>query len=82
MIVIDTSIIVKWFSEEKFTEEALKIREKIRNKEEVGVFPDLLLYELSNALRYNPNFGEDDVKKAIKSILEMDMRSSTLTRIS
>lgn len=73
MIVIDTSIIVKWFSEEKFTEEALKIREKIRNKEEVGVFPDLLLYELSNALRYNPNFGEDDVKKAIKSILEMDM---------
>ncbi len=79
MIVIDTSIIVKWFSEEKYTEEALEIRENIRHKHEVGVFPDLLLYELSNALRYNPNFEEDDVKKAIRSILEMDMEIINLT---
>ncbi|MFW5904364.1 MAG: type II toxin-antitoxin system VapC family toxin [Candidatus Saliniplasma sp.] len=79
MIVIDTSVIVKWFSEEKHTEEALKLREKIRNKKEIGVLPDLLLYELTNALRYNPNFDEDDVKDAIESILEMDMDIITLT---
>ncbi len=79
MIVIDTSVIVKWFSEEKHTEEALKLREDIRNKKEIGVFPDLLLYELTNALRYNPNFDEGDVKDAIGSILDMDMEIITLT---
>lgn len=35
MIVLDTSVIVKWFSEEEFTEKALKIREEIRNEQEI-----------------------------------------------
>jgi len=32
MIVLDASVIVKWFSEEEHTEKALKIREKVRRK--------------------------------------------------
>ncbi len=34
MIVLDASVIVKWFSEEEHTEKALEIREKVRRGEE------------------------------------------------
>ena len=30
MIVLDASVVVKWFSEEEHTEKALEIREKVR----------------------------------------------------
>ncbi len=79
MIVLDTSVVVKWFSNEKHTEKALDIRKRIRNKDEIGVFPDLLLYELSNALRYNPNFDEKDVIDALESIINMDMEIVNLS---
>ncbi len=61
------------------------MRDKFVNREINILCPDLILYELSNALRYNPNFDVDDVKLAINSILEMDLNiivplSSTINR--
>jgi len=35
--------------------------------------PDLLLYELANSLRYNPNFDEADVEQAVTSLFDMDI---------
>ncbi len=32
---------------------------------------DLILYEVSNALRFNPNFNEEDVTEAINSLFDM-----------
>ncbi len=68
MFVLDASVIVKWFNQEDFTEKSLGIREKFLEGEIKIVVPDLLVYELSNALRYNPNFRENEVKEAIDSI--------------
>ena len=51
MIILDASVIVKWFSEEEHTEKALEIREKVRRGEERVIVPDLLLYELSNLIQ-------------------------------
>jgi len=34
---------------------------------------DLLFYEISNALRYNPHFTESDVKDALQSIYDMEL---------
>jgi predicted nucleic acid-binding protein len=31
MIVLDASVVVKWFSEEEFTEKALELRERVKN---------------------------------------------------
>ena len=61
MIILDASVVVKWFSEEEYIDNALEIREKIRMGEERVVVPDLLLYELANALKYNPRFDANDV---------------------
>ncbi len=73
MIILDASVVVKWFSEEEYTDKALEIRERIRMGEEKVVVPDLLLYELANALRYNSNFDANDVSDALTSIFDMDM---------
>lgn len=71
MIILDASVVVKWFSEEEYTDKALEIRGRIRMGEEKVVVPDLLLYELSNALKYNPSFDDNDVCDALTSIFNM-----------
>lgn len=73
MIILDASVVVKWFSEEEYTEKALEIRERIRSGEERVIVPDLLLYELANALKYNPNFDVIDVGAALLSLFDMDL---------
>lgn len=71
--------VIKWFSEEEYTDKALQIREIIRSGDERAVLPDLLLYEVANALRYNPQFNENDVSEALDSILGMGMDIVTPT---
>jgi predicted nucleic acid-binding protein len=67
-IVLDASVAVKWFNQEKSTNIALKIRElHINNKLRIHA-PDLLLFEVINALRWKPDFDEEDVKKAHNSL--------------
>src|SRR3989344_7651798 len=73
-IVIDSSVAVKWFKEETNTAEALKLREGHIKGEFILAAPELLLYELSNALRYNPDFGSEDVAKAVEEVMELQLR--------
>jgi predicted nucleic acid-binding protein len=71
--VVDASVVVKWFSEEEGTEEAIRLREEHVEGKCILSAPDLLVYELSNALRYKPNFDEDKVERAIADILDLQM---------
>ena len=38
------------------------------------VAPDILVYEVTNALAYNPLFNKDKVNMAILSLYEMDIK--------
>ena len=69
--VIDSSVAVKWFSREAGTEAALVLREDAFSSKCRLEAPDLLLFELANALRFNSRFNADDVKLALGSILDM-----------
>jgi predicted nucleic acid-binding protein len=71
--VLDTSIVIKWFSEydEDDLQKALDLRYKILEGRCFVVVPDLLFYELSNALRYNPHFTADDVAEAVNTVMDM-----------
>lgn len=71
MYVLDASVVIKWFSEEEYTDKAVKLRDDFFKGENELVVPDLLLYEVSNALRYNPNFDETDVVEAVGSLFDM-----------
>ena len=68
MFVLDASVIIKWFNQEEFTDEALGFRDGFVKGEIKIVAPDLLLYEVSNALRYNKSFKPEDVQQAIDSL--------------
>lgn len=72
--VIDSSVVVKWFSEsdENDLEASVNLRYQILEKKCSIVVPDLLFYEIANALRYNPGFTENDIKTAITTLFEMD----------
>lgn len=48
--VLDTSVIVKWFSEEKGSEKAGGILRQLQNQEAEILIPELVKYELANAL--------------------------------
>lgn len=71
--VLDTSVVVKWFSEydENGRKRAIGLRDEILEGKYFITAPDLMFYELANALRYNPRFTVKDVKDAIQSVIEM-----------
>ncbi len=64
VIVADASVVVKWFVNEEYTEKALELRKSyLDNKIDVAC-PQIMPFEVLNALRYNPEFGEEQVKIA------------------
>jgi len=71
--VIDTSVAVKWFCLEDDTASALDLRERLYRQECRILAPDLLLYELANALRFNPRLTADDVKAAVGSVVDLGL---------
>ena len=62
-------MVVKWFVEEKYSKEALMIRDSFIEGLVDIVVPSLLYFEVLNALKYSGAFGEDELKKVAR-ILE------------
>lgn len=73
--VLDTSVVLEWFSEsgENDLDRALQLRESLLEGTVFFVVPDLLFYELANALRHNRNFSKKDVEQAVRSVFEMGL---------
>ncbi len=73
--VLDTSVILKWFSEhdENDLGQALQLRQSVLDRTVLFVVPELLFYELGNALRYHPHFSIKDVQQATHSVFEMGL---------
>src|SRR3990167_2242726 len=70
--IVDASVVVKWFSDikEQDRQQALWIRDRSLEDKIHLIAPDLIVYELANALRYNPSFEANETKKAIKAFLD------------
>jgi predicted nucleic acid-binding protein len=77
--VLDTSVVFKWFSEkdEMDVEKAHELRSGILEGSCSILVPDLLFYELANALRFHPGLSTEDVIAAVDAIfrLEFDVRT-------
>jgi predicted nucleic acid-binding protein len=72
--VIDTSVAVKWFSEdENEAGNAIQLRQQLLDGFCSITVPDLLIYELANALKHNPNLATKDIKAALDSVFDMDI---------
>jgi len=73
--VLDTSVVLKWFSEfgESDLPQAIQLRQALLGGSVLFTVPELLFYELSNALRYNPSLSSKDVQEALDSVIDMGL---------
>jgi len=65
--VIDASIIVKWFSEEIGSKEALNLKDDHINRKTLLIVPELAFFEVINAPRYKKQI-EDKLSKVNKDL--------------
>ena len=79
MIVLDASVVLKWFVDEEDSDQALRLREEFYTGEREIVIPDLLLFEVANALRYNPSFTAEEIKEAVKTLFDIEIEIITPT---
>jgi predicted nucleic acid-binding protein len=64
-VVIDSSVAVKWFSEEEATPHALELRDSHTRGHITLITTPLLACELANALRYKPDYNKDRLAEAM-----------------
>lgn len=84
MIVLDTSVILKWYLDEEDSDKALYFRSEYLNNLIDITVPDLILYEVSNALKYNRDYIINDIKLVIESLFlsKINIVSPTVELIS
>ncbi|MBI2339774.1 MAG: type II toxin-antitoxin system VapC family toxin [Deltaproteobacteria bacterium] len=77
MVVIDTSVALKWFLEEEGSDIALGLL-----AEEQFAAPDLLIYELTNGLVFKESFTLDDIADCLGKLMKFDIDFLVLTEKS
>lgn len=66
--VIDASVVVKWFVEEEGSEKALEVRDRYISGELKLIAPELLTFEVLNALYYKRLFSLDELKSIAEAL--------------
>ena len=69
MVIVDTSVVVKWIAEEEGSLEAKSLLQGT----DMGA-PDLLLYEFVNVLNCRPGFSEADVEISLNSLFNFKLQ--------
>ena len=72
-IVIDASVAIKWFSEEEGSDRALAIRNEHIEGKKVMAAPDLLVYEVANALRFKPSYAPLTTGRAMDDLFDLQL---------
>jgi len=72
-LVIDASVVAKWFIPEKETEKATEIRNGHVLGKLTLVAPDLLIYEVINALRFHNEITESKLGEDIEDLFMLDL---------
>jgi predicted nucleic acid-binding protein len=78
-IVLDSSVVVKWFSTETKSVEALKLLDfYIQGTVELTI-SEILICEVGNALRYKPDYDTQEWKTALAQLFNLHMNLTHLT---
>jgi predicted nucleic acid-binding protein len=72
-IVVDASTATKWFVEETDSDKASLLKTAHETGRLQLSAPDLLVYEVTNALNYNPKMTTNDLMHGIRRLLELDL---------
>ncbi|MEM0094224.1 MAG: type II toxin-antitoxin system VapC family toxin [Thermofilum sp.] len=66
--VVDASVVVKWFVEEEGSDRALEVRDRYVSGELKLIAPELLPFEVLNALYYKRLFTVEELKSAAEAL--------------
>jgi len=81
--VVDASVAIKWFTKAgKDSENSQKLLSGHIDGTSPLASSSLLLYDVCNALRFNPNFGEDDLLKAAASLTKLQIEMVDFAEVS
>ncbi len=72
-LIIDASAATKWFLEDDDTDKALKLRDAHINGSINLAAPDLLVYEVANALNYNTKISDDQLAGRVQDLFDYDL---------
>lgn len=67
-VVVDASVIVKWFVEEEGSDRALEIRDKYINGEIKIVAPEIMIFEVLNSLYYKRLFTLKEMREVSEAL--------------
>jgi predicted nucleic acid-binding protein len=73
MVVLDTSVILKWFRPEEGSDRAKVYRDAHLNRTETIYCPDLVIYELANVAVVNPDIPDSEVLEIIETFWETNI---------
>ncbi len=73
--VVDSSVAVKWYSEERETDKALELMDRhVKGTRRLWV-TDLLYHEVANGLRYKPSYDEKKLNRAVADLLGLHLNT-------
>lgn len=77
MVIIDTSVVYKWFSPEK--EELLPQALALLDNSDLITAPDLLIYELANAWATKTKLTFEEIKVFLKDLEAVEIKFENIT---
>ena len=69
VVVLDSSVIVKWFTKEEGSLLALELLDSFTDGSLAILASELTFYEVSNALRYKPDFSSEEINRCVSHLL-------------
>ena len=73
MPIVDASVALKWFVGEPDSAQALALRDAHITGTAPLVAPDLLVYEVANALLHNPTLTEPDLERSLAILYDLQL---------
>lgn len=73
MFIIDASVAIKWFIEEKDSSKALLLKENHINGKTILIAPDLLIYEVVNVILASKLFKAPEIERCLKDLYELEI---------
>lgn len=72
-LVVDASVVAKWFVPEEDSDKAVRLRNRHVEGTLTLMAPDLLVYEVANALAYHPEIEEDGLREDLEALFMIDI---------
>ena len=72
-LIIDASVAAKWFVPEGDSGKAVKLRNRHVEGELTLMTPDLIVYEVTNALSHHPDISDEALRENVEALFMVDL---------